>query len=47
MDRIVKALFHLLSKEDNPQHALFLQIQASWKDLRSELLNRSREGNNQ
>jgi hypothetical protein len=34
------------SKEDNPQHALFLQIQASWKDLRSELLNRSREGNN-
>ena len=35
------------SKEDNPQHALFLQIQASWKDLRSELLNRSREGNNQ
>ncbi|MEC7129071.1 MAG: hypothetical protein VXW42_02690, partial [Planctomycetota bacterium] len=35
------------SKEDNPQHALFLQIQASWKDLRSELLNRSREENNQ
>ena len=34
------------SKEDNPQHDLFLQIQASWKDLRSELLNRSREGNN-
>ena len=34
------------SKKDNPQHALFLQIQASWKDLRSELLNRSREGNN-
>ncbi|MAV54751.1 MAG: hypothetical protein CMJ28_02205 [Phycisphaerae bacterium] len=35
------------SKEDNPQHGLFLQIQASWKDLRSELLKRSREGNNQ
>ena len=34
------------NKEDNPQHALFLQIQASWKNLRSELLNRSREGKN-